>query len=68
MRPIDADKLREKYIRGEIKFDDEYDLIDKCPIIDISSIIQERINEDIQEVKERIPSALYDRVSKGSML
>lgn len=64
MRPIDADKLREKYIRGEIKFDDEY----KCPIIDISSIIQERINEDIQEVKERIPSALYDRVSKGSML
>lgn len=55
MRPIDADelkKLRDKYIRGEIKFDDEYDLIDKCPTIDISPIIQRRINEDIQEVKK----------------
>lgn len=34
MRPIDADELKElrdKYIRGEINFDDEYDLIDKCP-------------------------------------
>ena len=55
MRPIDADelkKLRDKYIRGEIKFDDEYDLIDNCPTIDISPIIQKRINENIQEVKE----------------
>ena len=68
MHPIDADelkKLRDKYIRGEIKFDDEYDLIDKCPTIDISPIIQKRINENIQEVKERIPPALYDRVSEG---
>lgn len=67
MRPIDADelkKLRDKYIRGEIKFDDEYDLIDKCPTIDISPIIQKRINKNIQEVKERIPPALYDRVSE----
>lgn len=32
-RWIDADdlkNLRDKYIRGEIKFDDEYDLIEKC--------------------------------------
>ena len=46
MRLINADELkelREKYIRGEIKFDDEYDLIDKCPTIDISLIIQKRI-------------------------
>lgn len=58
MRPIDADelkKLRDKYIRGEIKFDDEYDLIDKCPTIDISPIIQRRINEDTQEVKKKNP-------------
>lgn len=48
MRLIDANelkKLRDKYIRGEIKFDDEYDLIDKCPTIDISPIIQKRINK-----------------------
>lgn len=67
MRLIDADelkKLREKYIRGEIKFDDEYDLIDKCPTIDISPIIQKRINENIQEVKERIPIALFDKISE----
>ena len=67
MRPIDADelkKLRDKYMRGEIKFDDEYDLIDKCPTIDISPIIQKRINENIQEVKEKIPPAIYDRVSE----
>lgn len=56
--------LRDKYIRGEIKFDDEYDLIDKCPTIDISPIIQKRINENMQEVKERIPTALFDKVSE----
>lgn len=41
-RFIDADdlkKLRDKYLLGEIKFDNEYDLIDKCPTIDISPII-----------------------------
>ena len=67
MRPIDADELKElrdKYIRGEVQFDDEYDLIDKCPTIDISSIMQKRINENTQEVKERIPTALFDRVSE----
>ena len=66
-RRIDADDLktlRDKYIRGEIKFDDEYDLIDKCPTVDISPIVQKRIKEDIQEVKERIPAALFDRVSE----
>ena len=43
MRPIDADelkKLRDKYIRGEIKFDDEYDLIDKCPTIDTVPVVR----------------------------
>jgi hypothetical protein len=37
MRLIDANelkKLRDKYIRGEIEFDDEYDLIDRCPTVD----------------------------------
>lgn len=37
-RYIDADELKElrdKYIRGEVQFDDEYDLIDKCPTIDV---------------------------------
>lgn len=37
MRLIDANKLKElrdKYIRGEIEFDDEYDLIDRCPTVD----------------------------------
>lgn len=68
MRPINADELKElrdKYIREEIKFDgNEWDLIDKCPTLDISPIIQKRINENTQEVKERIPTALYDRVSE----
>ena len=67
MRPIDADELknlRDKNIHGEIKFDDEYDLIDKCPTIDISPIIQKRINEDIQKVKERIHTALFDKASE----
>lgn len=67
MRLIDANELKElrdKYIRGEIKFDDEYDLIDKCPTIDISPIIQKRIKEIIQEVKEKIPIALFDKVSE----
>ena len=68
MRPINADELKElrdKYIREEIKFDgNEWDLIDKCPTLDISPIIQKRINENTQEVKERIPTVLYDRVSE----
>lgn len=66
-RWIDADdlkNLRDKYIHGEIKFDNEYDLIDKCPTVDISPVIQKRIKEDTQEVKKRIPPALFDRVSE----
>lgn len=46
MRPIDADELKElrdKYIRGEIKFDgDEYDLIDKCPTIEVAPMVRGR--------------------------
>ena len=46
MRPIDADELKElrdRYIRGEIEFDgDEYDLIDKCPTIDVASVVHGR--------------------------
>lgn len=54
MRPIDADelkKLRDKYIRGEIKFDDEYDLIDKCPTIDISLLYLKAEEEEKGGVK-----------------
>ena len=35
-RLIDANalkELREKFIRGEIHFDDEFDMVDKCPTI-----------------------------------
>lgn len=39
-------------------------MIDKCPTLDISLIVQKRINENTQEVKERIPPALFDRVSE----
>lgn len=44
-RYIDADELKElrdKYIHGEIKFDDEYDLIDKCPTIDAVPVVHGR--------------------------
>lgn len=43
MRLINADELkelREKYIRGEINFDDEGDLIDKCPTIDAVPVVR----------------------------
>ena len=36
-RLIDANalkELREKFIRGEIHFDDEFDMVDKCPTIE----------------------------------
>lgn len=67
MRMINADdlkELRDKVIRGEINLDYEGDLIDKCPTVDISPIIRKHINENIQEVKERIPPALFDKVSE----
>lgn len=37
MQLINADdlkKLRDKFIRGEIYFDDESDMVDECPTID----------------------------------
>ena len=36
-RLVDANelkKLRDKYIRGEIHFDDEFDMVDKCSTIE----------------------------------
>lgn len=45
MRPIDADelkKLRDKYIHGKINFDNEYDMIDKCPTIDVAPMVRGR--------------------------
>ena len=35
-RLVDANelkKLRDNYIRGEIHFDDEFDMVDKCPTV-----------------------------------
>lgn len=43
MRLIDANelkKLRDKYIRGEIHFDDECDLVDKCPTVDAEVVVR----------------------------
>ena len=43
MRLIDANelkKLRDKYIRGEIHFDDEYDLVDRCPTVDAEVVVR----------------------------
>ena len=36
-RLVDANelkKLRDKYIRGEIHFDDEFDMVDACPTVE----------------------------------
>lgn len=41
MRLINGDtlkELRDKYMRGEISFDNEGDLIDKCPTIDAEPV------------------------------
>lgn len=43
MRLIDADELKElrdKYIRGEVSFDGEYDLIDKGPTVDAVPVVR----------------------------
>jgi hypothetical protein len=43
MRLINAHelkKLRDKYIRGEIHFDDEYDLVDRCPTVDAEVVVR----------------------------
>lgn len=40
---IDANALkdlRDKYIRGEIHFDDEYDLVDRCPTVDAEVVVR----------------------------
>lgn len=45
MRLIDADELkdlRDKYIRGEVQFDDEQDLIDRCLTIPAEPIVNAR--------------------------
>lgn len=45
MRLINADQLkqlRDKYIRGEIQFNNECDLIDKCPTIDAEVVVHGR--------------------------
>ena len=40
---IDANALkdlRDRYIRGEIHFDDEGDLVDKCPTVDAEVVVR----------------------------
>ena len=42
-RLIDANALkdlRDKYIRGEIHFDDEYDMVDRCPTVDAEVVVR----------------------------
>ena len=42
-RVIDANALkdlRDRYIRGEIHFDDEGDLVDKCPTVDAEVVVR----------------------------
>lgn len=33
-------KLRDKYIRGEIHFDDEFDMVDRCPTVDAEVVVR----------------------------
>lgn len=43
MRLIDANALkdlRDRCILGEVKFDDEYDMIDKCPTVDAEDVVR----------------------------
>lgn len=42
-RLIDANALkdlRDRYIRGEIHFDDEYDMVDRCPTVDAEVVVR----------------------------
>lgn len=42
-RLIDANALkdlRDKFIRGEIHFDDEYDMVDRCPTVDAEVVVR----------------------------
>ena len=43
MRLIDANALkdlRDKFIRGEIHFDDEYYMVDRCPTVDAEVVVR----------------------------
>ena len=44
-------KLRDKYIRGEIHFDDEFDMVDKCSTIEAVPI--EELNHLRDELYEQ---------------
>ena len=55
-RLVDANeikKLRDKYIRGEIHFDDEFDMVDKCstieavPIEELTHLRDELYEQDL---------------------
>lgn len=51
MQLINADdlkKLRDKFIRGEIYFDDESDMVDKCPTIDAAPI------EELEHLRDKL--------------
>ena len=53
-RLVDANelkKLRDKYIRGEIHFDDEFDMVDKCSTIEAVHI--EELNHLRDELYEQ---------------
>ena len=53
-RLVDANelkKLRDKYIRGEIHFDDEFDMVDKCSTIEAVPI--EELNHLRDELYEQ---------------
>ena len=53
-RLVDANelkKLRDKYIRGEIYFDDEFDMVDKCSTIEAVPI--EELNHLRDELYEQ---------------
>lgn len=64
MRPIDADALKElrnSYIRGELEFDgDEYDLIDKCPTIDVVEVVRCQNCKHSAEWERRLWCAWHD--------
>lgn len=53
-RLVDANelkKLRDKYIRGEIHFDDEFDMVDKCSTVEAVPI--EELNHLRDELYEQ---------------
>ena len=53
-RLIDANalkELREKFIRGEIHFDDEFDMVDACPTVEAVPI--EELNHLRDELYEQ---------------